>query len=210
MNKKKGVVFSFSPKNFLHFKTILVFLQEKIQQMRVAVYCSANSHIDEEYFRKTEELGRWLAQNGHTLVFGGTDLGLMETIAKAVKALGGRCVGVVPSKVEERGHVSKWLDERIDCDNLSDRKDLMLRHSDIAIALPGGIGTLDEVFSMAASATIGYHHKRVILYNIGGFWNPLVMLLEHLQTQGVIRGEYTQQIAVANDLTEVSNQIREF
>jgi uncharacterized protein (TIGR00730 family) len=173
--------------------------------MRVAVYCSANSHIDEEYIRQTAVLGRWLATNGHTLVFGGTDLGLMETIAKALKEEGGSCVGVVPSKVEERGHVSKWLDERIDCDNLSDRKDLMLQHSDVAIALPGGIGTLDEVFSMAASATIGYHHKRVILYNMNGFWNSLVALLEHLQEQGFMRGTYQQFIQVASNLDELSS-----
>lgn len=173
--------------------------------MRVAVYCSANSHIDEEYIRQTAVLGRWLATNGHTLVFGGTDLGLMETIAKAVKKEGGRCVGVVPSKVEERGHVSKWLDERIDCNNLSDRKDLMLQHSDVAIALPGGIGTLDEVFSMAASATISYHHKKVILYNISGFWNPLMALMEHLQEQGFMRGSYQQFIQVANNLDELSS-----
>lgn len=173
--------------------------------MRVAVYCSANSHIDEEYIRQTAALGHWLAQNGHTLVFGGTDLGLMETIAKAVKEEGGRCVGVVPSKVEENGHVSKWLDERIDCNNLSDRKDLMLQHSDVAIALPGGIGTLDEIFSMAASATIGYHHKKVILYNISGFWNPLMALMEHLQEQGFMRGTYKQFIQVASNLDELSS-----
>ena len=173
--------------------------------MRVAVYCSANSHIDEEYIRQTAALGHWLAQNGHTLVFGGTDLGLMETIAKAVKEEGGRCVGVVPSKVEENGHVSKWLDERIDCNNLSDRKELMLQHSDVAIALPGGIGTLDEVFSMAASATIGYHHKKVILYNISGFWNPLMALMEHLQEQGFMRGTYKQFIQVVSNLDELSS-----
>ncbi|MBP5278378.1 MAG: TIGR00730 family Rossman fold protein [Prevotella sp.] len=173
--------------------------------MRVAVYCSANSHIDKEYIRLTEELGHWLAQNGHILVFGGTDLGLMETIAKAVKEECGRCIGVVPSKVEERGHVSSWLDERIDCDNLSDRKDLMLQQSDIAIALPGGIGTLDEVFSMAASATIGYHHKRVILYNMNGFWNSLVDLLEHLQAQRLMRGSYKQFIQIASNLDELSD-----
>ncbi len=173
--------------------------------MRVAVYCSANSNILGDYIQKTEALGRWLAKNGHTLVFGGTDMGLMETIAKAVKEEGGTCIGVVPSKVEENGHVSQWLDERIDCDNLSNRKDLMMQHSDIAIALPGGIGTLDEIFSMAASATIGYHHKRVILYNMNGFWRPLVELLNHLQEQGFMRGSYKQFIQVVSNLDELSS-----
>ncbi|MCI5917049.1 MAG: LOG family protein, partial [Bacteroidales bacterium] len=68
---------------------------------------------------------------------------------------------------------------------------------DVAIALPGGIGTLDEVFTMAASATIGYHHKPIILYNIHGFWNPLIAVLNHLQQQGMVRGSWQQVIQVA-------------
>jgi len=73
---------------------------------------------------------------------------------------------------------------------------------DIAVALPGGIGTLDEIFTLAASATIGYHDKRVVLFNIKGFWDALLHLLDHLQEQGMIRGNYRQTIVVANNVDE--------
>ena len=99
--------------------------------------------------------------------------------------------------------MSDFVDVEIPCDNLSDRKDLMLAQSDVAIALPGGIGTLDEVFSMAASHTIGYHHKKVILYNVKGFWNPLVAALDDLQEKGFIRGDYHDYIAIADTLEAI-------
>ena len=103
----------------------------------------------------------------------------------------------MPRIVERGGKTSDNIDVLIPCDNLSDRKELLMSHCDVAIALPGGIGTLDEVFTMAASATIGYHHKPIILYNIHGFWNPLIALLNHLQQQGMVRGSWQQVIQVA-------------
>ncbi len=177
--------------------------------MKICIFCSANSNIEPEYFEKTRELGEWMAKNGHTLVFGGCDMGLMECIAKAVYDGGGMTVGVVPSKIEENGHVSPHLSVEIPCDNLSDRKDLMLLKSDIVIALPGGIGTLDEIFTVAAAATIGYHRKKVILYNINGFWNSLVDLLDDLQQRGMIRGEWQQHIVVANSLEDIESVCKE-
>lgn len=171
--------------------------------MKIAVYCSANRNIDPDFFSATEELGHWMAAENHTLVFGGCNMGLMECIAKACKQGGAMTIGVIPSKVETSGRVSDFVDVEIPCDNLSDRKDLMLAQSDVAIALPGGIGTLDEVFSMAASHTIGYHHKKVILYNVKGFWNPLVAALDDLQEKGFIRGDYHDYIAIADSLETI-------
>ena len=83
----------------------------------------------------------------------------------------------------------------------------MMDQSDVFIALPGGIGTLDEVFTVAASATIGYHHKPVILYNMKGFWNKLIELLDDLQANGMIRGEWRQYIKTADSLEEISRLI---
>lgn len=113
-------------------------------------------------------------------------------------------MGMIPAKVEERGHVSKYVDVEFRCDNLSDRKDLMLAHSDVLIALPGGIGTLDEIFTVAASATIGYHAKKVILYNMDGFWQPLIALLDSLQDRGLMRAPYSRHIMVADSLEEIA------
>lgn len=145
----------------------------------------------------TEELGRWIGSNGHTLVFGGCNLGLMECVARAVRQAGGTTIGVVPSIIERGGKASPSMDVCIPCDNLSDRKDLMLAQCDAAVALPGGLGTLDEVFTMAASATIGYHHKPVILLNAGGFWDTLIALLDDLQLKGVVRGQWRDIIKEA-------------
>lgn len=171
--------------------------------MKIAVFCSANDTIAPEYFTLTEQLGKWMAEQGHSLVFGGCNLGLMECVAKAVHEAGGQTIGVVPSIIEERGRVSDYVDVEIPCDNLSDRKQLMLAQSDVSIALPGGVGTLDEIFSVVAAHSIGCHQQQVILYNIKGFWDSLVALLDDLTAKGVIRGDYHQQIKVAHSLEEL-------
>ena len=104
---------------------------------------------------------------------------------------GKKTIGVIPRVVEKGGRVSNSVDVNIACDNLSDRKDLILAQSDVLIALPGGIGTLDEVFTVAASRTIGYHAKTVILYNMNGFFDSLIGLLDDLQQRGMIRGKWS-------------------
>lgn len=171
--------------------------------MKIAVFCSANDHIDPDFFALTEEMGKWMAEKGHELIFGGTNQGLMNCIAKAVKENGGHCVGVVPSLVEQGGKVSRYIDEVVSAHTLSDRKELMIDRCDIVVALPGGVGTLDEIFCVAASGCIGYHDKKVVLYNMKGFWNSTIALLDDLQAKGMIRGEWHRMIGVANTLEEL-------
>ena len=172
--------------------------------MKICVFCSANAAIDPDFFTITEALGRWMAEKGHTLVYGGVNQGLMECVAKAVHETGGRTIGVIPRIVEKSGRISEYVDVELLCDNLSDRKQLMLDQSDVFIALPGGIGTIDEVFTIAASATIGYHQKRVILYNMKGFWDALIHMMDDLQARGAIRGNWREYISVASTLEELS------
>ena len=185
----------------------LHYMQKLLSAMKICIFCSANSDIEPVYFEKTRELGEWIASNGDAIVFGGCDMGLMECIAEAVYTNGGMTIGVVPSKIEENGHVSPHLSVEIPCDNLSDRKDLMLLKSDVVIALPGGLGTLDEIFTVAASATIGYHGKKVILYNINGFWDSLIALLDDLQRRGMVRGDWRRHIMVAGSLEEIRSSL---
>ena len=175
--------------------------------MKICVFCSANQQIDPDFFAMTEELGRWAAESGHAIVYGGVNQGLMECVGKATKEAGGRTIGVIPTKVEETGRISDYVEIEIPCDNLTDRKQLMMDQSDVFIALPGGIGTIDEVFTVAASATIGYHHKPVILYNMKGFWNGLIALLDDLQAKGMIRGDWRQYIKAADSIEEISRLI---
>ena len=171
--------------------------------MKICVFCSANEQIDPAFFVLTEELGRWAAKNGHSIVFGGVNQGLMECVAKAAHEAGGRTIGVVPQIIEKNGRLSDYVDVEIPCDNLNDRKQLMQDQSDVFIALPGGIGTLDEVFTIAAAATIGYHRKPVILYNMKGFWDSLVLLLDDLARRGVMRNEWQTYIKVGSSLQEI-------
>ena len=173
------------------------------RRMKIAVYCSANEHIDPDFFTITADLGRRLAERGHDIVFGGCNMGLMECVARAAKDAGGRTIGVVPRIIEKNGRVSDYVDVVIPCDNLSDRKELMLAQSDMAIVLPGGIGTLDELFSMAASHTIGYHEKPIVVLNAKGFWNSLFLMLDDLQQRGVVRGDYHRYIQKAENVGEM-------
>ena len=175
--------------------------------MKICIFCSANQQIDPDFFTATEELGKWAAENGHSIVYGGVNQGLMECVAKAAKEHGGMTIGVVPMMVERSGRTSDYVDVEIPCDNLNDRKQLMMDQADVFIALPGGIGTLDELFTVAASATIGYHLKPVILYNMKGFWNELIALLDDLQQKGMIRGSWRQYIKTADSLEEISRLI---
>ena len=210
--------------------------------MNIGIFCSANDNIEREYFDRTEEFGRWCAENGHSIAFGGCNMGLMGCVAEAYyqgfksasrvqegsngsrglsslnglsgsrglsgsSGAKGNLIGVVPRIVERGGRMSERLTVHIPCDNLSDRKDLLLAHSDVVVALPGGIGTLDEVFTVAAAHTIGYHQKRIILYNIEGFWNTLIALLDDLQQHGMVRGHWKDYISVANSFEDLTAMI---
>lgn len=177
--------------------------------MKIAVFCSANNNIVDKYTKEVEALGQWIGTARHTLVYGGSNTGLMECVARAAHDAGATVIGVVPQILEKGGRVSDYIDVEIPCDNLSDRKDLMLAQADTAVALPGGIGTLDELFSVAASRTIGYHTKKIILYNINGFWDSLVHLLDDLQERGMIRGQYTDGILPVSTLQELQKKIEE-
>ena len=187
------------------YSFILYNYKKRFVTMKICIFCSANQQLDPDFFGMTEELGRWLATAGHTLVYGGVNSGLMECVARAVKQAGGRTVGVIPKIVEKGGRISDYVDVEIMCDNLSDRKQLMEDRSDVFIALPGGIGTMDEVFTIAAAHTIGYHDKPVILYNMKGFWDDLVAMLDRLQQRGMVRGQWRDYIAVAESLEDIKD-----
>ncbi len=175
-----------------------------MNRMNIAVFCSANNNIDPDYFRAAEELGQWIGENGHTLVYGGGNSGLMECIGKAVHEAGGRTIGVIPRIMEEGRRMSDYVDIEIPCEDLSDRKAIMMERSDEFYALPGGIGTIDEVFTVAAAATIGYHRKKVTLLNVKGFWDSMIALLNDHQQKGMIRGKFQDFIEV-KDIKDINS-----
>ena len=175
---------------------------------KIGIFCSASEAISPNYFEKARELGTWLGENRKTLIYGGANLGLMECIAQAARQSGATIMGVVPTKLEEQGAVSDLLDITFRTDNLSERKDVMVRESDVLVALPGGVGTLDEIFHVVAAASIGYHTKKVILYNIDGFWDGMISFLNELEEKHFSRRPLENFYSVANTLDELKEQLK--
>jgi uncharacterized protein (TIGR00730 family) len=120
---------------------------------------------------------------------------------------GATITGVVPDKLIERNIVSTLLDENIPVHSLGERKEVMLRESDLFIALPGGLGTLDEVFHVLGESSIGYHSKPMILYNINGCWDSLLNMIDDLRHQGLLRHDLSKRLILANSLADIHNFI---
>lgn len=171
---------------------------------KIALFCSASDAIDPVYAEKAKELGDWMGEHHKWLIYGGSNTGLMEAVAGAAKAKGAMIMGVVPTKLEEQGRVSDKLDVTFRAVNLSDRKDIMLQEADVMVALPGGVGTLDEVFHVMASATIGYHGKQVIFYNVNGFWDDILRFFAKLETAHFAHRSLKQYYKVANTFEELT------
>jgi hypothetical protein len=127
----------------------------------------------------------------------------MHSVSKAAKENGGQVIGVVPTRIEEMGRLSPWLDVHIPCVDLTDRKQLMMDQSDAFIVLPGGIGTLDELFTVTSMKTLDFHHKPIILWNMKGFWDSLIACLDDLHAKGVTRKQWRNYITVVNTLDEL-------
>ncbi|MBR6805458.1 MAG: TIGR00730 family Rossman fold protein [Bacteroidaceae bacterium] len=175
----------------------------------IGLFCAASEKIEPVYAARAREFGEWIGDSGHTLVYGGAAKGLMEVTASSAKQHGARVVGVVPEILVERGSVSRVPDETVVVANLSERKELILGRSDILVALPGGIGTLDEVFHVMAAATIGFHDKKVVFYNVNGFWDSMAALLEEYKSKNFLRGETEKYFAFADSLEHLKEIIEQ-
>ena len=173
----------------------------------IALFCAASESIDNLYVAAAREFGLWLGSEGLTLIYGGAAKGLMEVTASAAKSAGARIVGVVPDILVHRARVSTLLDECVQVANLSERKDAILSRSDILVAMPGGIGTLDEVFHVMAAATIGYHSKKIVFYNVNNFWGSMLATLAEYHKKGFLRGEPDKYFVVADNLEDLKKII---
>lgn len=170
---------------------------------RIAVYLSSKSALPESYRRAAEEVGAWIGRTGRTLVYGGARAGLMEVLAQATAKAGGHVVGVVPQILIDRNMVSDACHTSFYTADLADRKATMQRESDICIALPGGLGTLDEVFTVLAATTIGTSQQPVVLYNVDGCWDTLLRCLDDLTQRGLITPRPETTLLVASTIEEL-------
>lgn len=176
---------------------------------RIGIFCAASEDISEIYFEKAKEIGEWLGKMNKTIIYGGAKLGLMECIASSAKENGATLIGIIPEILKDKKLISDLPDKYIYTKNLSDRKNLLKKESEVLLALPGGIGTFDEIFHVAASGTIGYMKKNIILYNIDGFYQPLIEWLEELHKKGFIRQPIKEAFTIANSFKELTRLLEQ-
>jgi hypothetical protein len=169
----------------------------------VCVYCGSSPGHDPAYAAAARSLGRLLAESGVGLVYGGGGLGLMGEIAKAVLAHGGRVTGIIPAFLSERERMLRDVTELLVVGDMHQRKKLMFDKSDAFIALPGGIGTLEELVEQLTWAQLGRHTKPIVLLNAEGFWAPFLTLLEHMRAEGFIRPDLAVRFLTADKPQDV-------
>lgn len=176
--------------------------------MRIAVYCGSSSGDKEEYVRNAEMLGRWIAGNGHTLVYGGASKGLMGAVADGALEKGGEVIGVLPDipLIQERR--KKGLSKYIEAEDITQRKNIMLSLADAYIALPGGAGTLDEVSDVMCLASLGLSRKPCIFFNVLGYYEPMREMVKKMTASGFMRAESCEALYFADSIEEIENIIK--
>jgi uncharacterized protein (TIGR00730 family) len=170
----------------------------------ICVYCGSQTGGPPEYARAAASLGTAIARDGLTLVYGGGSVGLMGIVADAALAAGGRVIGVIPRILVERELAHRSLAELVKTGSMQERKSKMAELSDAFIALPGGIGTLDELFEMWTWAQLGLHAKPCALINTAGYYDDLVAFLDRAVADGFLRAETRSLLRVVDDLTSPS------
>lgn len=174
----------------------------------VCVYCGSSHGTDPSYEAAATRLGQILAEEDLRLVYGGGSVGLMGVVAQATLDAGGSVTGIIPHFLEKREVMLKSLDDLVVTKDMHQRKQQMFQRSDGFIALPGGIGTLEEAVEMMTWAQLGQHKKPIVLANINGFWSPLLELLDHMRSQGFIRPESEVPYLVAKRLDDAVPLLR--
>ena len=153
--------------------------------MNISVFCGATLPRNPEYINAAHQLGILLAQHGHTLLYGGSNLGLMGVVSSATLEGGGHVIGVIPSFFSEEIILSQPVSELVRVATIAERKEYLIAHSDAFIALPGGIGTIDETFEVLVANQLGLCSKPMGLLNTLGFFNPQYDMLRRMEADGL-------------------------
>lgn len=171
---------------------------------KIGVFCSSSANLDPLYYEQAELLGKWIGENEKTLIYGGSRCGLMEAVAQGVHKTGkGIIVGVIPKILIDREMVSECVGIKVPTEGLTDRKAWLIKLSDVMVAMPGSVGTLDEAFSVMSENAIGINTKKVIFWNINGFWDGLFSMFEGLKQTGVVNKPLERFYMRADTLEEV-------
>lgn len=174
----------------------------------VCVYCGSRPGVQPEYSQAAEAVGKSLAQHGWRLVYGAGDVGLMGTVARAAQAAGGETFGVIPA------HLVAWevgktdLTQYVVTETMHERKKVMFMNADAIVVLPGGAGSLDELFEAITWRQLGLHEKPIFLLNTEGYWDPLMHLVSHVIDQGFADASLAGFVSVKATPAELSDALR--
>ncbi|MGO9390071.1 TIGR00730 family Rossman fold protein [Rhodoblastus sp.] len=170
---------------------------------KVCVYCGSSSGADAAFIAAAQQFGRILAENGIGLVYGGGDMGLMGATAHAVLRAGGHVTGIIPRFLQKREHMLESVQELLIVEDMHERKRLMFEKADAFVALPGGVGTLEELVEQLTWVQLERHDKPVLIADIAGFWRPLLALLDHMREQAFIRPPSEPHYLVCDRVEEI-------
>jgi uncharacterized protein (TIGR00730 family) len=173
--------------------------------MKICVFGAASPNIDPVYIAKVEELGRAMAERGHSLVFGGGANGLMGAAARGVREKGGYILGVIPKFFDDESVEAVYTDcdELIEPDTMRERKQIMEDNADAFIVAPGGIGTFEEFFEILTLKQLCRHNKPIALYNLNGYYNEIITALKVATDKNFIRGGCMSLMYVTDDLADL-------
>ncbi len=166
----------------------------------ICVFCASSRTLEQRWLDLAAETGRELARRGHTLISGGGCVGMMGAVADGARAVGGHTVGVIPQALVDLEVADTAADELVVTDGMASRKTLMIDKSDAFLTLPGGLGTLDELFEVWTTATLALHRKPIVLLDVDGFYAGLVTWLRGLADTAFVRREALDLLTVVDSV----------
>lgn len=178
--------------------------------MNICVFSSSSNAINDIYFKEAQNLGKLIAKGNHTLVNGGANVGLMETVTVSAKEGGAKTIGIIPELLRDRSLVSDSSHEVIVTQNMHDRKAKMREISDAFIALPGGFGTLEEILEVITLRQLSYHTKPIVFINTNGFFNHLFKQFEVSYGESFAKEIYRNLYFIANNAEEAFEYIKNY
>jgi uncharacterized protein (TIGR00730 family) len=175
----------------------------------ICVYCASGPGNNPAFMQAAASFGRILAENGIRLVYGGGAVGLMGALAESVLDQGGLVTGVIPDFLVNREHMLARVQERIITPDMHERKRVMFERADAFVALPGGVGTLEELVEQLTWAQLGRHKKPILILNVARFWDPLCVLLDQMEKLAFIRPGLSVNYLVTDRVEEILPQLLE-
>jgi uncharacterized protein (TIGR00730 family) len=179
------------------------------QLRSVCVFCGSRSGADPAFAKEARALGALIAAEGWRLVYGAGDVGLMGEVARSAQAAGARTLGVIPTHLLGREQGRRDLTTLVITEDMHERKKVMFMNSDAIVVLPGGAGTLDEFFEVLTWRQIGLHRKPIYLLNTGGYWTPLIALMDQVIAQGFAEDTVRGYATVVPDVATLTLRLRE-